>query len=165
MRGGLLAGVLLVVPGVARAETHSVMIRNGVGEAVVGVYMSAPGSGSVGGNRLMSQLPPGAEGPFTYSSGCRADVRLAFAGGRSEDHPDVDVCGGARVVAGQSGTAGPAMSGVAGPGVAGPGAAGPRAPEGKGKKGASVATPVMAPPPVVPPWTGKSITKKFGGME
>lgn len=156
MRAGLALGMLLTMPGVAWAETHTVMIRNGAGEAVVGVYMSAPGSGSVGANRLMSRLPPGAEGPFTYSVGCRADVRLAFAGGRSEDHLDVDVCGGVRVVAGQSGTVGPVMAGAAPAG---------RGPEVKGKKGVSVATPVMEPRPAVPPWTGKSITKKFGGME
>ena len=157
----VLAAALVLMPGVAGAETHTLSIRNGSGEAVVGVYMSAPGSGSVGANRLQSQLPPGAEGPFTYSTGCRADVRLAYAGGRSEDHADVDVCGGARVVAGQNGAAGPAMAGGAAPArvPAGGGA------DAKGKKGVGLATVVTAPPPVVPPWTGKSITKKFGGME
>lgn len=158
----VLIAPVLAVPGVARADTHTLSIHNGSGEAVVGVYMSVPGSGSIGANRLRSQLPPGAEGPFTYSTGCRVDVRLAYAGGRSEDHADVDVCGGARVVAGQSGVAGPAMPGAgAAPRVQNGGG-----PDAKGgKKAAGLVTPVTAPPPIVPPWTGKSITKRFGGME
>ena len=151
-----LAAVLALLPAAALADTHALGIRNGGGEAVTGVYMSAPGSGSPGANRLMSRLPPGAEGTFTYSTGCRADVRIAYAGGRSEDHADVDVCGGGKLVAGQDGTAGPAMP----PTTA-------KAASGKPitKAATTTATVVKAPPPVVPPWTGKSITKRFGGME
>lgn len=151
------AALMMVLPEAAQAETHTLSIRNGGSEAVVGVYMALPGSGSMGANRLRSQLPPGIEGPFTFSTGCRADVRLAYASGRSEDHRDVDMCAGARVVAGQDGVVGPAVAAVG------------AAPKGENIKGTKVvegvATPVKAPPPVVPPWTGKSITKRFGGMD
>ena len=151
-----VAGLAMLAPAVAWADTHTLSIRNGGGETVVGVFMSPPGSGSAGANRLVSQLPPGAGGIFSYSTGCRADVRIAYAGGRTEDHPDVDICGGGKVVAGQDGTAGPAMAVAAAKPAGGKAAV-------AGKAVASAV--VTAPPPVVPPWTGKSITKRFGGME
>lgn len=76
----------------------------------MGVYMFVPGSNNLGANRLRSNLPPRSESSFTYSNGCHANFRLAYVSGRSEDHRDVDICGGARVVAGQDGTLGPAVT-------------------------------------------------------
>lgn len=155
---GLLAA-LAALPGVAQAETHGLPIRNGSGESVTAVYMSAPGSAGAGSNRLRSNLPPGAEGTFTYSTGCRADVRLAYANGRSEDHRDVDICGGSRVIAGQDGVVGPAVTPTAGAPVGTSRATGGKpSPTGPG-------TVALAPPAVVPPWTGRSITKRFGGLD
>ena len=101
---------LLMLVMTAPAWAGSVSVRNGTGETMTGVQMAPAGSGQAGDNRLRSTLPPGAEGRFTYSTGCRADVRLAFAGGRTEDHRDVDVCGEARIVAGVAGVAGPAVA-------------------------------------------------------
>ena len=151
-----LAALLLILPGLANAG--SVTVRNGTSETIRGIHMAPAGSGSVGDNRMRSQLPPGAEARITYSTGCRADVRLAFASGRTEDHPGVDVCADSRITAGQEGTAGPAMA-----------AASPAAPSTRATP-ASATTPISAslrraPPPVVPPWTGRSITRRFGGMD
>ena len=70
--------------------------------------------------------------------------------------------GDARIVAGTEGVAGPAMAAAAGTGTA------PVASGAKGKVVTAVTSPALpakAPPPVVPPWTGKSITKRFGGMD
>lgn len=156
----MLAAAFALLPAAAFADTHALGIRNGSTDTVTGVYMSAPGSGTPGANRLLSRLPPGAEGTFTYSAGCRADVRIAYAGGRSEDHANADVCGGNKLVAGQDGTEGPAMPATAK-------AADRKPANGKTVTTTAAAPPTInkAPPPVVPPWTGKSITKRFGGME
>ena len=151
--------VLLVLPGVAMAG--SVTVRNGAGEAVAGIHMAPAGSGSVGENRMRSTLPPGAEARITYSTGCRADVRIAYASGRTEDHPGVDTCGDQRITAGTDGVAGPVGTPVArSAGLTQPASSGRPGPGGPAKIG-----PVKAPPPEVPPWTGRSITRPFGGLQ
>ena len=72
----------------------------------------------------------------------------------------MDACTDPRIVAGTDGVAGPSGPNTAAvvPGTpARPAAASPAKP---------VAAKVeLAPPPVVPPWTGKSITKRFGGLD
>ena len=145
------------MPGAAWADTHSVTIRNGGGETIRGIYF-----GSAPDSRLRRELPPGAEARITYSTSCRADIRISYASGRTEDHPGIDVCSDPRLVAGQDGTAGPMMAVPAQPSTrpADPRASGPAASPAK-----AVTTPAKAPPPMVPPWTGKSITKRFGGMD
>ena len=133
-------------------------VQNGTGETIRAIQISpAPGGGE---NRLRSSLPPGASGRIGYNTGCVATVRLGFESGRTEDHPDVDVCTDPRVVAGTAGVAGPA--GAAMPG--GP-AAGSSASRGSGGVKPAASTVTLAPPPVVPPWTGRSITKRFGGLD
>lgn len=142
---------LLLAPGAAAAG--SVTVRNGGAETVSGIHMSAAGSGSVGENRMRSQLPPGAEARITYSTGCRADVRIAFSSGRTEDHAGLDVCTDPRITTGQNGVAGPAMTAT--PVLA-----------GSPPKATSQPAPIPAKAAaVVPPWTGKSITKRFGGLD
>jgi len=160
---------MLLAAGVARAETHGVTIRNGGGETIRGISFGG------GESRLRRDLPVGAEARITYSTGCRADIRIAYASGRTEEHPGVEVCADPRIVAGQDGTPGaamapvPAVAAAAGAAAAGaaPGGAAPgkTASAGKLATPASAALPAKAPGPVVPPWTGKSITKRFGGME
>lgn len=147
----LLALAAFAAP--AWADSHGVTIQNGTTETIRTIIIS-PLAGS-GENRLRSTLPPGASGRITYSTGCQANVRIGYAGGRSEDHAGVDVCSDPRIVAGTDGVAGPALA------QAGT--------SSNAKLKAAVSTnpssPVLAPPPVVPPWTGKSIIKKFGGMD
>jgi hypothetical protein len=144
-----------LAPGnVALAESHAVTVQNGTGETIRSIVIS-PTAGS-GDNRLRSTLPPGAVGRITYSTGCQASVRIGYESGRTEDHIGVDVCSDPRIVAGTDGVAGPAA-------VAG---AGPATPPSIPKQGSAPATQVVvAPRPIVPPWTGKSIMKRFGGME
>ena len=136
---------MLLAP--AAAAAGSVTVRNGTSEVLAGIHMAPAGAASPGANRMNAHLPPGAEARIAYSTGCRADVRLAFISGRTEDHRDIDVCTDSRITAGQSGVSGPAI------------AAG-RAPRNK------ATTPVVAKAlPAVPPWTGRSITRRFGGMD
>ena len=156
----VLSVLLLLLPGAAAlADTHSVTIRNNGGETIRGIYF-----GSASDSRLRRELPQGAEARITYSTSCRADIRIAYASGRTEDHPGVDVCSDPRIVAGQDGTAGPTMASPL------PATSATRSPaDAKAAPGQAaaktVALPAKAPPPVVPPWTGKSITKRFGGMD
>ena len=163
-----VVGVALLAPAMAWGETHGVTVRNGTGETIRGVAIVPAGSSGGGDNRLRSTLPPGSEGRFTYSTGCPADLRITFESGRSEDHKGLDVCTDPRIVAGQDGVAGPAGAPRVGgtPTAAGGATVGGAAvgKNGKGVANASTSTPVKAPPPV-PPWTGKSITKRFGGMD
>ncbi len=140
--------------GVARADSHAVTVQNGTAETIRSIVIS-PTAGT-GDNRLRSTLPPGAVGRLTYSTGCQANVRIGFESGRTEDHAGVDVCSDPRIVAGTQGVAGPAEATTLKPAVAAP----------VSKPGGGAATQVVvAPRPAVPPWTGKSITKRFGGME
>jgi hypothetical protein len=144
----------LALGDVALAESHAVTVQNGTGETIRSIVIS-PIAGS-GDNRLRSTLPPGAAGRITYSTGCQANVRIGYESGRTEDHSGVDVCSDPRIVAGTDGLAGPAAVAGATP------APSPSIP----KQASAPATQVVvAPRPVVPPWTGKSIIKRFGGMD
>lgn len=159
MRAPLLFGPLLAMLAAspAWADSHGVTIQNASSETIRLVQIS-PTAGS-GENRLRSQLPPGASGRITYSTGCQANVRIGYESGRTEDHGNIDVCSEPRVVAGTDGVAGPMVA--------------PTAPGTPARPGTATVNPLksvaskvaLAPPPVVPPWTGKSITKRFGGME
>ena len=133
----------------AAAEGRGVMVVNGSQETIRTISISPAGSGSTGENRLRSQLPPGTQAHIAYSTGCRADVRLGFASGRTEEFLDQDTCSDLRVVAGQ-GAAGPAAQHAAD--------------KASGRKGKPAVPPVAAKV-VVPPWTGHSILKKFGGLD
>lgn len=155
-----VAVLAMAVSSPAWAESHAIAIRNGASEMITGIHMAPPGSGKPGDNRLRSQLPNGAEARISYSTGCRADIRIDYASGRTEDHPDVDLCGEGKLTAGSGGVAGPTgapspPSGRTGTGTVHTAAAKPGA----------TPTLAQAPPPVVPPWTGRSITKRFGGMD
>lgn len=150
MRAPFLCLAFLAAPlHPARAESHAVTIVNSSAETIRRIEIGTTD------NRLRSTLPPGAQAPVTYSTGCQADVRLAYDSGRTEAFPAVDVCSNPRIVTGQGVVGvGPAPSSASATTLA------------NAKPGAtSIATPLKAPPPVVPPWTGKSITKRFGGME
>ncbi len=165
MRAVLLPAVLLLaallLPGVARADTHAVTIRNAGPETIRGIYF-----GGGGDSRLRHDLPQGAEARITYSTSCRADIRIAYASGRTEEHPGVDVCSDPRVTAGTDGTPGaPMPAQAAAPAGNGKAQAAPGKTAAATTAASAPATPVRAPPPVVPPWTGKSITKRFGGMD
>ncbi len=154
----MIHAALLLFLAPALAHAGSVTVRNGSGETISGIHMAPSGSGAVGENRMRSQLPPGAEARITYSTGCQADVRIAYASGRTEVFAGLDVCVDARVVAGSGGVAGPAMA----PGASSPAPA-PARPGGGSAP--AVAQPAKAPQPAVPPWTGRSLTRRFGGME
>jgi hypothetical protein len=141
----------LALPGLALAEGRGVTIVNRTGETLRQVYISPPGSAAHGDNRLRSQLPSGAQAHIGYSTGCRADVRLGFDGGRSEEFLDQDTCGNLQLTAGQ-GTATAAGSP-------------PAHPDPKHGKTAQKPEKYVPVTVVVPPWTGRSITKKFGGLD
>jgi hypothetical protein len=143
---------ILAVSGPALADTHVVTVQNGTGEAVRSIVIS-PSAGT-GESRLRSTLPPGAVARLTYSTGCQANVRIGYDSGRTEDHPGVDVCSDPRIVAGTEGVAGPTVA-----------AAAPAATAKPAASKTTATSPAVAPLPVVPPWTGKSITKRFGGMD
>lgn len=150
---------LLLAPDVARAQSHAVTVRNGAADTIRAIQIGP--AGRLGENRMRSQLPAGAEARITYSTGCDADVRLTFASGQTEDHAGLDVCTDPRIIAGQAGAAGPvAQAPVAGGGPRGGVQTAATAP-GRGKPAA--AAPIDKTP--VPPWTGRSITRRFGGMD
>jgi hypothetical protein len=154
MRRAPLAALLLLATGPAWADSHGVTVQNGTPDTIRAIIISpAPGSTD---NRLRSSLPPGATGRIVYSTGCQANVRIGYDNGRTEDHPAVDVCSDPRIIAGTAGIAGPALSAASTPAKP--------AVNATTLKTAST-QPVKVPPPVVPPWTGKSITKRFGGMD
>lgn len=168
----LLPAVLLLAPLVAplaatvaaHAEGHAVTIRNGAADTVRGVQIGP--AGRLGENRMRSQLPPGAEARITYSTGCQADLRLTYASGQTEDHAGLDVCTDPRIVAGQAGVAGPATTPASSPPVSAPvsaiAARSPAAPHpGSPAKPATV----QIDKTPLPPWTGRSITRRFGGMD
>ena len=152
VRARFLVPALLLAA--APAWAGSVTVVNGGSETIRQIIIS-PSLGT-GENRLRSTLPPGAQARIGYSTGCQAAVRLVYDSGRSEDFAAVDPCTDASVRSGPGG-------GVAGPVVAAGSPAKPAAATPASATAASL--PAKAPPPVVPPWTGKSITKRFGGME
>lgn len=166
MRTALALLPLLALPAWTNsAWANSVTVVNGGTDTIRQIIIGAtPGSGD---NRLRSVLPPGAQARITYSTGCQATVRLVYDSGRSEDFAGIDPCTDPRITAGagtasaqagtQAGTQGPTQAAATKPAAT---------PSKSTKSGATQASlPVKAPPPVVPPWTGKSITKRFGGME
>ncbi len=147
--------LLLLAAGPALADSHSVTVVNSGIETIRRIEIGAGGD-----NRLRGQVPPGAQARITYSTGCQADVRIGYDSGRSESFTGVDVCSDPRIATGQGVLGGSAV--LSSGGSASTGRAAPA-----GKPGATTAStlPAKAPPPVVPPWTGKSITKRFGGMD
>jgi len=149
----LLAGVPLgsaLLPGAACAEAHGITVVNHTAETIRSIQIAPAGSASFGANRLRSQLPPSAEARIGYSAGCPADLRLGFDGGRVEDHTGLDACANPHVV---TGTGMPAAASSA-----------PARPAAAAKHQAASAV-ARAAPVTVPPWTGHSITKRFGGMD
>ena len=141
-------GVALL-PGAAWAQAHAITVVNQAGATVRSIQIGPAGAGSFGANRLRSQLPPNAEARIGYSTGCPADLRLGFDDGRVEDHLGLDACSDPRVLTGSSAAAGAAPRRAA--------AAVPTQ---------AVAAPVVRAAPVaVPPWSGRSITKRFGGLD
>ena len=141
-------GVALL-PGAAWAEAHAITVVNHAGATIRSIQIGPAGAGSFGANRLRSQLPPNAEARIGYSVGCPADLRLGFDDGRVEDHLGLDACSDPRVLTGSNaGAPGPAPRRAAAP------------------KPQAVAVPVARAAPVtVPPWSGRSITKRFGGLD
>lgn len=165
--GLLVFGTALLPLAGAHADTHSVTVRNGAADTIRGIQIGP--AGRLGENRMRSQLPPGAEARVTYSTGCQADVRLTYASGQTEDHAGLDLCSDPRIVAGQSGTAGPVgavSTPISAPGAGRSGSGGASGAQSGSQAGAkpSVTSPQVAKIPV-PPWTGRSITRRFGGME
>lgn len=150
--------VSLVAAGPAWGEPHTVTVVNSGTETIRRIEIGPAGGG--GENRLRSQVPPGAQARITYSTGCTADVRIGYDSGRFEAFAGVDVCSDPRIASGQGVLAGPSPSTSAGSGKSSSQASG----LGKGLS-TPTASSSKAPPPVVPPWTGKSITKRFGGMD
>jgi len=149
----LPALLILAVPALALAEGRGVTIVNGSGETIKRVQISAAGAAAHGDNRLRSTLPAGAQARIGYSTGCRVDVRLGYDSGRNEEFLDQDACSDLRLTAG----------GGAATASSDPTAARTGADPKKGKPAkANAYVPVKI---VVPPWTGHSITKKFGGLD
>jgi hypothetical protein len=147
----LLPALLLALLLAAPACAGSVTVMNNSGETIRRIEISPSGAPSE--NRLRSTLPNGATAQIGYSGGCMATLRLGYESGRTEEFAGIDPCNGGRVAAG-GGVPGARNAAL----VTVPTTA------------SSVATskpagPVKAPPPEVPPWTGRSITKRFGGME
>ena len=136
-----------LLPGAAWAEAHAVTVVNHAGATLRTIEIGPAGANAFGANRLRSQLPPGAEARIGYSTGCPADLRLGFDDGRVEDHLGLDACSDPRIVTGST-TAAAAPSR-------------PPAP----KHTAAAAPVARATPVVVPPWSGHSITRRFGGLD
>ena len=140
---------IALLPGAAWAEAHAITVVNHAGAAIRSIQIGPAGAGSFGANRLRSQLPPNAEARIGYSMGCPADMRLGFDDGRTEDYFGLDACSDPHVLTGSAAAAvGAAPSQAAAP------------------KRQAVAVPVARAAPVtVPPWSGHSITKRFGGLD
>ncbi len=152
---------VVAVSGPALADSHAVTVQNGTTDTIRSIVIS-PTAGT-GESRLRSTLPPGAMARLTYSTGCQANVRIGYDNGRTEDHPGIDICSDPRIVAGTEGVAGPAVAATAPANQVSSKALASSKTQSASKTLA--ASPVVAPPPTVPPWTGKSITKRFGGMD
>ncbi len=146
------AGVLaLLLPGAALAQSRGVTVANRSGEPVRRILISPAGSASPGENRLRSQLPPHAEARIGYSTGCKIDVRVGYESGRTEEFLNQDACSDLRITAGQgAAAAAPASRPVA---------------DARSRGKAEAAKPPQPIAVVVPPWTGRSITKRFGGLD
>lgn len=141
-------GVALL-PGAAWAEAHAITVVNHAGATIRSIQVGPAGTGSLGANRLRSQLPPNAEARIGYSAGCPADVRLGFDDGRTEDHLGLDACSDPHVLTGNAAAAASAVpSRAAAP-----------------KHQAAAVPAARAVPVTVPPWSGHSITKRFGGLD
>ncbi len=138
---------IALLPGAARAEAHAITVVNHAGATIRSIQVGPAGAGSLGANRLRSQLPSNTEARIAYSTGCPADLRLGFDDGRVEDHLGLDACSDPRVLTGSSAAAGAAPRRAAAP---------------KPQAAAPVA---RAAPVAVPPWSGHSITKRFGGLD
>ena len=139
---------IALLPGAAWAEAHAITVVNHAGATIRSIQIGPAGAGSFGANRLQSQLPPNAEARIGYSTGCPADLRLGFDDGRVEDHLGLDACSDPRVLTGSAAV----------------GAAVPR--RAAAPKPQAAAVPVARAAPVdVPPWSGRSITKRFGGLD
>ncbi len=151
----LLPPLLLAVP----AWAGSVTVVNNGGETIRRIEISP--NGAPGENRLRSFLPNGATAQIGYGGGCQAIVRLGYESGRTEEFGIVDPCSGARVVSGSGVAAAPS------PLPTNTAATTPMsARNASAKPGQPVAVaPNKAPPPEVPAWTGRSITKRFGGLD
>ena len=169
----LLLPALLLLPSLALAEGRAVTVVNRSSETIRRIMIVPSGSAATGENRLRSQVPPNAEARIGYSSGCKVDVRLGFDNGRVEEFLNQDACADARVTTGQGEAAGAATASAVSAGSAGASAGtsravsdkpGAKAQPGKNARNAAAATP-FAKPETVPPWTGRSITRRFGGME
>lgn len=139
----------LALPGTAWAEAHVVTVVNHAAGTIRSIQIAPAGAVSFGANRLRSLLPPNAEARIGYSAGCPADLRLGFDDGRIEDHLGLDTCSDPRVLTGS----GAPVAASAGPSRA-------------AASRHQVAAPVARIVPVeVPPWSGRSITKRFGGLD
>ena len=140
---------IALLPGAAWAEAHAITVVNHAGTTIRSIQIGPAGAGSFGANRLRSQLPANAEARIGYSMGCPADLRLGFEDGRTEDHLGLDACSDPHVLTGSTvATASAAPSRAAAP------------------KRQAAAVPVVRTAPVtVPPWSGHSITKRFGGLD
>ena len=142
----LAALLLLARPTAAWADSHTVAIVNGGSATIREIHIAPAGSG-LGANRLRSTLPPHATADITYSTGCRATVTLNLDDGRSESFADQDVCAGLRIVSGQgAGSIGVAETGHT------------------AKSKTAAVLPAFQPAHINVPWTGRSITHKFGGL-
>ncbi len=124
-------------------------IRNGADETIRSIAMATAGSGRIGANRLSSRhLPPGAAARIAYSQGCMADIQIGYASGKIEKHPGVEVCSDPRIITGNG-----IIEDASKPSAV------------RARSAASKPAFMKPPLPSVPPWTGKSIIKRFGGME
>ncbi len=140
---------IALLPGTAWADPHAITVVNHAGATIRSIQIGPAGDGSLGANRLRSQLPPNAEARIGYSAGCPADLRLGFEDGRTEDHLGLDACSDPHVLTGSSAaTAGPAAGRAAAP-----------------KRQAAAVPVARAAPVAMPPWSGHSITKRFGGLD
>jgi hypothetical protein len=140
---------IALLPGAAWAEAHAVTVVNHAGATIRSIQIGPAGAGSLGANRLRSQLPPNAEARIGYSTGCPADLRLGFDDGPTEDHLGLDACSDPHVLTGNAAAAASAAPSRA-----------------MAPKHQAAAVPVARTAPVtVPPWSGHSITKRFGGLD
>lgn len=149
-----LAAVALMVPAAAWADGGGIVVVNRTASTIRSIQMTPAGSSAAGVNRLRSRLPPGAQGRIAFSGGCRADVRLGFDDGRTEEFRNQDACAEARIVTGD----GPAEA-------AAPGSAPARPTELRRQRPGASGKTVLPAKAEVPPWTGHSITKRFGGLD
>ncbi len=159
MRIAALPPLLLLLLA-APAWAGSVTVVNNGGETIRRIEITP--TGASGENRLRSVLPNGATAQIGYGGGCQAIVRLGYESGRTEEFGVVDPCNGARVVSGSGVAAAPIPTNA--PTTSGTTTVSARAAPAKPVSPVAVA-PVKAPPPEVPAWTGRSITKRFGGLD